>query len=182
MLGRAGRVGVALDFQIDVLVLALQTLGELGQALLGLGRQGRRVGGEFHGIVGQHDLIEELALGQFVRVVGALQGLACGAFDGGHAVVDDFDLITHETMAGAAAGRKAEGDEGAADDRRPEFRSAQVLSPSCRERHTQFMRKMKMAYETRRSNDALWAASCQLDHKQIEYSRYSCMSMEPPPQ
>ena len=122
----------------------MQTLGELGQALLCLGRQGRRVGGEFHGIVGQHDLIEELALGQFVRVVGALQGLTRRTFDGGHAVVDDFDLITHETMAGAAAGRKAEGDEGAADDRRPEFRSAQVLSPSCRGRHAQFMRDMTM--------------------------------------
>ena len=79
----------------------------------------------------------------------------------------DSTLINIECIdeVADAAGRKAEGDEGAADDRRPEFRSAQVLSPSCRERHTQFMRKMKMAYETRRSNDALWAASCQLDNK-----------------
>ena len=77
-------------------------------------------------------------------VVGPLQSLSRRAFDAGHAGIDDFDLITHETMAGAAAGRKAEGDEGAADDRRPEFRSAQVLSPSCRGRHAQFMRGMTM--------------------------------------
>ena len=145
MFDRAGGVGIALDFQIDVLVLVAQALGELGQALLGLRRQGRGVGRELHGIVRQDDLIEELALGQFVGVVGALQGLARRAFDPGDAGVHHLDLITHETMAGAAAGRKAEGDEGAADDRRPEFRSAQVLSPSCRGRHTQFMRQMKMA-------------------------------------
>ncbi|RYG01371.1 MAG: hypothetical protein EON94_07835, partial [Caulobacteraceae bacterium] len=104
-----GRVGVALDLDIDVAIVALQLADEGVQSRLRFGRQGRFAGGELDAVVGKHRRIDELALGEFAGGVGPLQRFArrgVDALDAGfmavHAGGDHADLFVDEVLGGAA--------------------------------------------------------------------------------
>ena len=163
---------MALDFQIDVAVLGLQTLDQFGQALLGFGRQGVAVDRELHRVVRQHHFIEELAFNQLVRRIGPGQGLAGGAFDLGQmridlgdAFVDHSNIVTHEAMACTpACGQSYQHHHCTGRDRlRCQF--DQVESPSCRCATPGIARSCTRGCRERRSKDAQQRTWFQLSHR-----------------
>ena len=74
-------VGVPLDLDVDVLVLRLDLPGELVDGRLALGREVGGVEAELHLVVREHGLVEELALGELARLLGAAQRVLGGLRD-----------------------------------------------------------------------------------------------------
>src|ERR1700730_2594199 len=71
-------VGVPLHLDVDRLAVGLDLGGELVEGRLGAARELGLVEAELHLVVGEHGLVEQLALGQLARFLRALQGLLGG--------------------------------------------------------------------------------------------------------
>ena len=145
---RSPRIRVALDFQIDIAVVALQLVREVRQALLGFRRKLGAVDRKLHRIVRQNHGIEEFALGQLAggrgaveRVLGRLVELAEMGLVLVHWVwvawtlaVLGRHLLVHIIFGRAAAETEGAGGHGCGgeDGGSYSLHRCSLLAPSCR--------------------------------------------------